>query len=291
MIEANPTSKPYVPFRTSPFEHPHLHHSLEWTKEEITKTDIASFDYSSTNENTQCPLRFSLGMSQRLNQKAATTELGLLAPPVIYPILPSKGPGRQVLFTTHYEHLDMLTPVTTKSSSTSSIIKEGLMQQEEFPMMFESSFFKTSPILHDVNGDGVMDAILTDYDGGIYILGLQSREGTRYFHRAQVPRLFIRRQWMESRLNETLPLDQQQQQQQPETNESAPQEEGILRNRRSKPHDPYHSYFEYTYGMAHGSDKVLRGVTANLLGQDQEDTKALGERRSKKIIPIPKKPS
>jgi hypothetical protein len=44
-------------------------------------------------------------------------------------------------------------------------------------------------IIHDVNGDGISDAILADYDGGIYFVGLQvGKDHRRYFHKARIPR-------------------------------------------------------------------------------------------------------
>jgi hypothetical protein len=224
--------------------------------------------------------------------------MGIVAPPVLYPILPSQGPGRQVLYTTQYEHLDLLTPVKGGSLSDTTTIQEGLMQQYEFPLLFESSAFLTSPIVMDVNGDGIPDAILTDYDGGIYVMGLQvnPETGRRYFHKAQVPRLFVRRQWMESRVNETLGVDvvvdNDEEKEHPNaagTTDDAPSDltdnsnDNDNTQEKEGTHDPYHSYFEYTYGSSHEHEQILRGVTANVLGQDQEHVKTLVERRKRKI--------
>jgi hypothetical protein len=273
-VNANPESKPYVAFRTSPFEHSHLHHSLEWDTDN-PQSSVRYYDPNTDAKNPQCPLQFSLGVSRRLHTFKRSS---IVEPPLIAPILPSKGPGRQVLFTHYYEHLELLTPASSVQLgqlSSDSIIKEGLVQQEEFPMLFESSFFRSSPILADVNGDGVLDAILTDYDGGIYAMGLQVRDGRRYFHRAQVPRLHVRRQWMESRLNETLPPEEQQ---------AAVVEDEDADRGRGEPNDPFHSYFEYTYGgQKIGAGDVLRGVTANVLGQENLDIKGLEERRNRKV--------
>ena len=289
----------------------------------------------------KCPLQFSLGVSHRTHSTARNPEsMGIVQPPVIYPIMPSKGPGRQVLYTTQYEHLDLLTPATKsqilaeapktaatasatgmKSSTTSgknavadgstssaaisrsstNLIKEGLVQTQHYPLLFESSFFLTAPVLHDVNGDGITDAILTDYDGGVYIVGLQNGKHDehgrlvprRYFHRAQVPRLYVRRTWLEARLNETLPEEERQKQETSENNgESGEEGDPADHMRHHEPNDPYHSYFEYSYGGTNSNENkesILRGVTANVLGQDHEEVKALEERRKRSSLVSKKK--
>jgi hypothetical protein len=101
--------------------------------------------------------------------------LAIINPPVINPVHPSRGPGRQVLYTTQYEHLDLPSP---SRIPLDQVIQEGLVQQQDFPLLFESSLFLASPIVHDINGDGIPDAILADYDGGLYIVGLAVKEGS-----------------------------------------------------------------------------------------------------------------
>jgi len=147
----------------------------------------------------------------------------------------------------------------------SSIIKEGLQQQPDFPLLMESSSFIGAPLVYDVNGDGIPDAVMADYDGGIYFIGLKvDKKHQRFFHKAQIPRLHIRKAWVESRLNETIPKE--------ETNETETNTRMV---------DPYHSYFEY--GSKEAKDDILRGVTANLMGQDTKDLKGLEERRQRKV--------
>ena len=196
----NPMSKPYVPFRTSPFDHAHLHHTLSWEDPVKGKNKVSHYEADSSIPDPKCPLKFSLGVSQQHHHSSKSS---IAQPPVIFPAIPSLGPGRQVIFTTLYEQLHLL---TSASTTKGSVIKEGLMQQIEYPLLFESSVFLTSPLLRDVNADGIVDVILTDYDGGIYAIGLHpSRsDGKRYFHKAQVPRMHVRRHWVESRINETL---------------------------------------------------------------------------------------
>jgi hypothetical protein len=295
-IVAHPSSKPYIPFRTNPFDPASgQHHELVWDDSPTTKSTVRFYRPEVDDAaKKDCPFQFSLGVSTSSGSASVSVDgadpilsatakaFGIIQPPVIFPIHPSQGPGRQVLYTTQYEHLNLLSPVTVSGSSggrgvtkEDAMIKEGLAQLPDFPLLFESSSFLTSPLVHDVNGDGIPDAILSDYDGGIYMIGLYAKPGTkRYFHRAQVPRLFVRRNWVEERLKEATPHASQ------ERKNETPGED---------PHDPYHSYFEYTYtdGSKTKGD-VLQGVTANVLGQDTTDLKGLVERRSRLVKPEPK---
>ncbi len=202
--------------------------------------------------------------------------MAIVEPPTIYPVHPAYGPGRQVIYSTQYEHLDLLTPSDVTEQSTA--VKEGLMQHPDFPLLFESSSFLGAPLVHDVNGDGIPDAIMADYDGGLYFIGLQiGKDHRRYFHRAQVPRLFVRRDWMEQRLNETARAA---------AAAVAAATDADVANHGDDAtnfnvNDPYHSYFEY--GTHERSDKVLRGVSADIMSQDHHDVKGLEERRKRKI--------
>ena len=56
-----------------------------------------------------------------------------------------------------------------EGQSAEQIMKED----EQFPLLFEgSSFYHTSPIVHDITGDGIADAILGDYDGTLHFIVL-----------------------------------------------------------------------------------------------------------------------
>jgi hypothetical protein len=352
-VHCNPYSKAYIPYRTDPYDQP------------ASKSNIADFRSDSSDDHNQkgnnskkqarprlfepsraveqkeCPLRFSLGVSRRSNNDAPglgslnslSSPLGIQQPPIIYPILPWQGPGRQVLYATQYEHLDMLTPskgderIPSSSSAneggdadayafdTSKFIREGLAEHLEFPLLFESSAFQTNPVIADVNDDGILDAILTDYHGGLYAIGLQVGDGNenhgtnhRYFLKAQVPRMYVRRQWMEAMVNETLGIDPYEAEEKAEEEEreaaaaaaAAANGEGdphdetasnrgydrLPRDRDERPHDPYHSYFEYSSGSYSSShETILRGVTANVLEQDQEHVQGLEERRNRNHHP------
>lgn len=252
---------------------------MEW-EEDTTKSEIQSYDpTSATTNNEQCPLQFSLGISSRSHKTSHAKGLGIVEPPIIFPILPGEGPGRQVLYTTQYEHLDMLTPVKGQQIQSEDI-KEGLIQHYEFPLLFESSSFLTSPVVGDVNQDGVPDAILTDYDGGIYAIGLQVKDGKRWFHRTQVPRIYMRRKWLESFVNETLGIEAILS----EDEEAKEEDEPDDRSRHvDKPHDPYHTHFEYMYGTPSHHEEIMRGVPANIIGQEKEQVATLEERRKRQI--------
>ncbi|KAL3938023.1 MAG: hypothetical protein SGBAC_006980 [Bacillariaceae sp.] len=284
LVDANPESKPYIPFRTDPFDQEGIvHHKLE-IPEDDTKSTIRTYDPPlATTHNEECPLSFSLGLSRRSERtKHADQSFVVVEPPVIFPVLPSEGPGRQILFNTQYEHLELMS-TANGAFSMDADIKEGLVEHVDFPLLFESSAFLTSPIIGDVNQDGIPDAILTDYDGGIYCIGLQYKEGQRWFHRTQVPRMYVRRKWMESLVNETLGI---------EVNDSADEEPNELdeegapmdrSHRAEKPHDPYHSRFDYIYGTPSHHENLARGVSAGVLGQDLEQINTLDQRRRRQV--------
>jgi hypothetical protein len=269
---SNPSSKPYVPFQTSPFEHPNvLNHELEIPEDNRQKSKVKRFRRTGgdTPSGDQCPLQFNLGLSQRTHQAPEVKSMAIIEPPSIFPVHPSYGPGRQVVHTTQYEHLDLLTPSQLEVDS-SSVIKEGLQQHPDYPLLFESSSFLGSVLVHDVNGDGIPDAVMADYDGGLYFVGLQvGKDHRRYLHRAQIPRLYVRRDWMVQRLNETNRLAEVQ----VKEGDDALQYET---------NDPYHSYFEYGSHEVTG-DSILRGVAANVLGQGHADLASLEERRKRKV--------
>lgn len=195
-----------------------------------------------------------------------------------------------------------------------NFIKEGLTEHVEFPLLFESSAFQTNPILADVNGDAILDAILTDYHGGLYAIGLQVApdKNHRYFFKAQVPRMYVRRQWVEAMVNETLGIDPYEAEKLAEEEERRAEEERKAAREAAvaagggdgepidetsfdrdqfhanddRPHDPYHSYFEYSYGSGNTDhETILRGVTANVLKQDLEHVQGLDERRNRNHYP------
>lgn len=267
LVTANPSSKPYIAYRTSPYDQ-ELEHRIDWTTPQDT-TKVISFQ---SVPNEQCPLQFSLGYSKRPHS-AVGPSFYMRHPPVLQTVYPAHGMGRQVIYTTQYEHLDVLTAALLETPGQT--IKEALMQAADFPLLLESSSFHTSPIVHDVNGDGIQDAIVIDYDGGITVAGLVANP-ERYLQHTQIPRLFVRREWIQGRMNEILNR----------TVEEQSDEAKTPAKRGSKPNDPYHSYFEYFYsGNGQTKEELLRGVTANMMNQGSEEVDALMKRRSRRFEP------
>ncbi|GAX12605.1 hypothetical protein FisN_13Lh065 [Fistulifera solaris] len=269
-VKANPSSKPYIAYRTSPYDQD-LEHRIDWTTTISKHLDASNKITSYKNiPKEQCPLQFSLGYSQRPHS-AHGPALAIRHPPGLHTIYPAQGLGRQVIYTTQYEHLDVLTPALLETPGQT--ITEALMQSADFPLLLESSSFHTSPIVHDVNGDGIQDAIVVDYDGGISVTGLIANP-ERYLHHTQIPRLFVRREWMQGRIDEILHRT---------VNEEGDADQTPSKRGGSKPHDPYHSYFEYFYsGNGPIKEELLRGVTANMIHQESEQVDALMKRRSRR---------
>jgi hypothetical protein len=266
LATANPKSKPYIPFVTDPLDQTDVvHHVISIPEDHHTSIPHRP-DTSNLAAEKQCPLHFTLGVSRRNHHSPDAKSMSIIEPPSIYPVFPSHGPGRQVIHTTQYEHLDLLVPseVTDQSS-----VKEGITQHQDFPLLFESSSFLGQPIIHDANGDGIVDAILADYDGGVYFIGLKgNKDGRRYFYKFQVPRLFVRRDWMEQRMNETI-------------RSKALKDEKSDDSTNYHANDPYHSYFEY--GSSSNDRDVLRGVKADVMSQDHAIVNGLEDRRSRKV--------
>ena len=339
-VYGNPTSKGYIPFRTDPYDQPISKNDPEDFRSDssddhkllINKKPPRFYEPDTAVTQEECPLQFSLGVSHRSDATAPGLggNMGIQQPPIIYPILPWEGPGRQVLYATQYEHLGMLTPskgnihVSSVNGENAAggggddnmnFIKEGLTEHVEFPLLFESSAFQTSPIIADVNGDGILDAILTDYHGGLYVIGLQVApdQKSRYFFKAQVPRMYVRRQWIEAMVNETLGIDPYEaekiaeeeekkaeearkasrdasvagdEEPQDETDYDYDHDRDHYRQNEERPHDPYHSYFEYSYGSGNADhETILRGVTGNVLKQDHDHVQGLEERRNRNHYP------
>ena len=263
-VACNPHTKPYIALRTDPYD---AQSRLEFPPD-TTVSLVRKFDSGSSSSSAECPLQFSLGISKRWHHDPSSA-LAIRQAPLIRQVFPAAGPGRSVIYTTLYEHVDLLSPAPPTVDADNNILREALLQNPAFPWLYESSAFHASPIVHDVNADGIPDIILADYDGGIYIRGLYSKaESQHYTHHAQVPRLYVRRQWVEGRVQEVVG---------PRKSESA---SNITDHHNEA--DPYHSYFEYYYHDEH-KENVIRGMTAHHLGHDSEDAAALKERRKRRV--------
>jgi hypothetical protein len=167
-------------------------------------------------------------------------------------------------------------------------VKEVLLQSVEFPLLLEGSNFWTSPVLVDSDGDGRPQAIVTDSAGGIYIVGLTttSTPGTattpakrrqRSFQAAQVPRLFVRREWVEGRIKVEKKKEGGGAEEAGDAN--ATTVNATHGGGAAAVDDPYHTYFEYYYSGQDHKDKLLQGVSANAWSQESADRQRLLERR------------
>lgn len=285
IVQAAPFSKPFIAYRTDPFDQ-NVHHELAWDETEVkTQQNIKNsrvFQYDGVPA-AQCPLQLSIGLAKKLHYSSDDGSNAVKQPPVLQTVFPARGPGKQVIYSTAYEHVDLLSPAVLEgtydgrrtaatTTSAKSPIKEALLQASDYPILFESSAFSTtSPILHDVNGDGIMDIIVADYEGGISVSAVAG--SPRYFHHTQIPRLYVRRSWVEGRVNASLPPPPPPPVEQPK-NDTKPS------RYHPPPNDPYHSYFEFYYS-AGSNDELIRGQSANVLEQKSEDAVLLKERRSK----------
>eukprot|EP00523_Entomoneis_sp_CCMP467_P013838 CAMPEP_0168789190 /NCGR_PEP_ID=MMETSP0725-20121227/12723_1 /TAXON_ID=265536 /ORGANISM="Amphiprora sp., Strain CCMP467" /LENGTH=1231 /DNA_ID=CAMNT_0008839489 /DNA_START=20 /DNA_END=3715 /DNA_ORIENTATION=+ len=265
-VTGNPLSKPYIPFRTDPRDNDDKVEQLDLPDDSTRSTLRKSKIGGGNGSQDQCPLSFSLGISKRWHDNLEGPSIN--NPPIIRTVFPAAGPGKQVVYLTQYEHLDLLSPAMYENNphrKKGTMAQEALLQAPDFPLLWESSSFHSSPLVHDVNGDGIQDVIVADYDGGLTMMGLahNREEGggkTRYFHHAQAPRLHIRRDWVETRIAK---------------------EAGTFNESDSR--DPYHSYFEYYYQDNSNGRDVLRGISANVLDQDHSAASSLQQRRSRRV--------
>ena len=357
-VRANPKSRPYVAYRTSPFDQDVgggnvplriMEDGAETggggvgvvgppKKNEVNRRPRGG------GEDPRCPLSFRLGschgahfgappMSSSGYDGDTTASSsshssssdrsgggggggrsggGAHAPPVIHPLHPDydAGSGRQILLTADWEMLEMWTPgsaVGARDYRPGGGVGEGggggvegrssaeqLKEDEQFPLLFEgSSFYHASPIVHDVGGDGVADAILGDYDGNVHVVGLDFEPSggggggggggarrTRAYRRIAIPRLYVRKSWYEVAINRTredlamavMAVDA-------DANATA---DGN-RTKKWEEFEPYHTYFASSSGdekwRGKADEDALRGVSGNVLNMDVDSARGLAERR------------
>ena len=243
----------------------------------------------------RCPLAFRLGLThqsssvggRRSSSRSAGFAGGISGPVVTYPAHPSSGPGRQVVFVENWERLDMLTPSTPPTGKAARRGEEESMEIDaQFPLLFEgANFYHSVPLLHDENGDGIVDATVIDYDGGVYTVGLDynpSSDGggnrERYVKTTQVPRLYLRRDWVESATN----LTKMEEFRNPDSGGASDEEEKGYRYQTDYP--PFHSYFEYGLEWKEDHDNARIGasggvVSADVLSQSVEDVRKIEDER------------
>ena len=208
----------------------------------------------------------------------------------------------QILLTTDYEVLEMWTPSSAigthsdfnpgKSSGggVEGQSTEQLKEDEQYPLLFEGSvFYLTSPIVHDVEGDGIADAILGDYDGNLHLVGLDfehadSKEDLngrhqrrkRYYRRISIPRLYVRKAWYDVAINRTI------------------EDKAMATTTTDGNHtkweefEPYHTYFAGANDdswRGKQDEEALRGVSGDVLNMDVDLARGLAQRRKMKNIP------
>jgi hypothetical protein len=227
---------------------------------------------------------------------------------VIHPLHPDydAGSGRQILLTADWEMLEMWTPGSAVGArdyrpggggggGVEGRSAEQLKEDEQFPLLFEgSSFYHSSPIVHDVGGDGVADAILGDYDGNVHVVGLDFEPGggggggrrrTRAYRRIAIPRLFVRKSWYEVAINRTredlamaMALD---------ANNANNATAVGNRTKKWEEFEPYHTYFASASGdekwRGKADEDALRGVSGNVLNMDVDSARSLAERRRRGV--------
>ena len=253
----------------------------------------------------RCPLAFRLGLTHKSSSTAAGggdggsgATSGINGPVLTYPAHPARGPGRQVIFLENWERVDMLTPSQVTKREARRGEEEAMEIDEQFPLLFEgSNFFHSVPVLHDENGDGVMDITMIDYDGGVYTVGLDynptesggdsNSNKERYLKTAQVPRLYLRKDWVESATNLT---KMEEYINPPKEDEDEDGEEGggggYRRSYRSN-NPPFHSYFEYGLEWKEEHDNKRIGVSggavsADVLSQSVEDVQQIDDERMRR---------
>jgi hypothetical protein len=265
-IAAAPLSRPYIAYRTHPYEQT-IPHKIDWEEEAAKNKQQEKrrpFLYDQV-PHEQCPLPFTLGWAQSRHR---TPEERIQQSPILLPTAPYGR--RQVLVTSNYEHLHMF-------YHSSTMDRETLVAGAAFPWLFESSIFThLPPVVYDVNGDGILDVLLADYDGGITIQGLAS-SASRYHVHLQVPRLHVRREWMDVYTNHT-------------ARSAPPPGNGTTGQQRDLPRDPLHSYFEYYYTGV--TEPRIRGesvpdLSATHLATLQERRRAERRRLQEKEVADP----
>lgn len=261
--------------KRNPDSSSYIESDIQWntvqSKEQYRTVNVVDIQKALSGENWQCPIDFSMGFSTTTTpsnrpssslhnhtftdkqQSVFNKVVGIHSSPVLYPIHPADTAGKSILFLRDYDYLDMITPTrytkTYSRNTETHHTQDVLTRDDQFPLLFEQSMFGYGihPLIHDVDSDGVPDAILVDYDGAITIVGLDvlpqhtletKRFGdlhssrftdemenvplNRFFHQRQIPRLIVRKDWVQLTLNQTL-MEQMA-------------KYGL---------DPYHSFFEY----------------------------------------------
>lgn len=236
---ADPISKPYIAYRTSPFD---------TTPSIITPLDkhnfleeLATPIHSMLNK---CASPWNITIKHSVPVSKSQISSPVIAKPVIYP-QHSVGPNKSILFLHFREVMDM--------------INFGNLdhQEDSFPILFQGSTFLASPIITDANLDGTEDAILVDYNGIITSIGLGTSSSQnendqyqrhRFFREKDIPKLYVQKDWVKNAWNTTTSVGELD----------------------PKPNiNPIHSYFEYSseWSSSHNTNMFVRGERADIIHQ------------------------
>eukprot|EP00586_Coscinodiscus_wailesii_P006039 CAMPEP_0172489564 /NCGR_PEP_ID=MMETSP1066-20121228/19648_1 /TAXON_ID=671091 /ORGANISM="Coscinodiscus wailesii, Strain CCMP2513" /LENGTH=164 /DNA_ID=CAMNT_0013257519 /DNA_START=50 /DNA_END=541 /DNA_ORIENTATION=- len=144
-------------FLASPLTNPHTNiNTLPLPTNIITTTTTSQTPPSSltTEEDPRCPY----SLHPRIPPSYYTSSFSSDHRPVITsPHVVTTTPyGTKVIYLQN-EHLHAVNGATLAPSPV------------DFPLLFEGSYFVASPLSYDVDGDGVDDAILVDYDGRVFV--------------------------------------------------------------------------------------------------------------------------
>ena len=227
-VESNPKSDPIFNGRDVKQSNAHDFVRGEWDYDSVKETGVDEL-YSPD----QCPLQFKLTHVKKLHGGAA-----IIGTPTVLP-LRSDQPSRQAVVPSFAEQLDVMdfTPIDSAHGNG-----DYSYAFETFPMIFEGSLFYGNGVVHDVDGDGVEDVVMVDFDGRLIVVPLDAyatmynkdEHGNQKFHWGyQMPRLYVRKNWYEA-LNGD------------DANDEKSDEEKEEEERKKRYEEPYHSYFEYS---------------------------------------------
>ena len=90
-VWAEPHSRPYIPFRTDPTNHPFVKHRITWDDERSDRRRSRVTQYAAADDTAKqrCPLQFTLGVSRRAHHKAQNSNaFSIVRPPVIHSVFP-----------------------------------------------------------------------------------------------------------------------------------------------------------------------------------------------------------
>lgn len=207
-----------------------------------------------------CPLVFQLDSAAFADH--VSTHSTVISTPTI---LPSKhGDGKRIVFHAMRETLEVLTTVNADVTAAST----------DFPLLFEGSIYHGSPVVQDVDGDGVEDVIMVDFDGRVSVVQLfeqlksgsgsgssdEKDEHPRDRHWGeQIPRLLVRKDWFDDASVNG------------EGEESAAAAEDEEKKNKMRFSEPFHSYFEWDseWKQKRSEDLANRGTSADKLDSAQ----------------------